>query len=119
LPDGLTSPNSTAAIASPSSWPGYHASSTAATESSQGIVTADPVFSTTIVLGLAAATAAINAFCSPGSAMSLRSAPSDSKSPANTTATSEALASATASSISDTWPGNRQPRPRVSPPPLW
>ena len=37
---------------SPSSCPGYQASTTALTELSHGIVTADPVLSTTMVSGL-------------------------------------------------------------------
>ncbi len=55
------SPNSTDAIALPSSCPGYHASRTPLTWLSHGISTGPPVLSTTIVLGLAAATASIMA----------------------------------------------------------
>ena len=44
----------------PSSWPGYQASTTALTESSHGMVTADPVLSTTTVSGLARDTASMS-----------------------------------------------------------
>ena len=44
------------------------------------MVTAEPVLSTTIVFGLAVATALISWFWSPGRSMSCRSLPSDSKS---------------------------------------
>ena len=63
----MTLPNSTSAIASPPRAPGYHASTTALTWSLHGIATGPPVCSTTIVLGLAAATAAISASCPFGS----------------------------------------------------
>src|SRR6478672_10708625 len=59
LPDGFTSPNRSAAIALPSSWPGNHAWSTLFTWPSQGISIGPPVSSTTIVFGLAPATALI------------------------------------------------------------
>ena len=45
---------------SPSSCPGYQASTTAFTELSHGMVTAEPVLSTTTVLGLTWATAEIS-----------------------------------------------------------
>ena len=109
LPDGFTSPNSTAAISSPSSCPGYHASITPLTWSSQGMVTAEPVFSTTTVSGLAAATAEMSWFSLAGRSMSARSAPSVSKLLANTTATSAFLAAATAWSSSDGVCGGAQP----------
>src|SRR2546429_5844208 len=57
LPEGLTSPKRTAATALPSSWPGYQASTIAGTCSAHGIRTAEPVFNTTTVRGLAVATA--------------------------------------------------------------
>lgn len=78
LPDGATSPKSSDAIAWPASWPGYHASKTPLTFASHGIVTAEPVLSTTTVSGLAAATASISLFWSAGRSMSSRSPPSDS-----------------------------------------
>ena len=53
------------------------------------MVTAEPVLSTTIVFGLAAATAEISRFWSPGRSMLDRSLPSDSMLFANTTATDE------------------------------
>src|SRR5277367_1639211 len=77
-PDGLVLPNRTDAIAAPSSWPGYQASSTPATEDSHGIVTAEPVFSTTIVCGFAAATAEISESSALPRSMLVRSLPSDS-----------------------------------------
>src|SRR3954452_2774190 len=96
LPDGLTSPNRTAAIALPFSWPGYHASTTPATLPIHGIRAAPPVLSTTTVLGLAAATALISRFWSPGSARLGLSPPSVRRSLTNTTATSALLAASTA-----------------------
>jgi hypothetical protein len=66
LPDGLTSPNSTEAMALPLSCPGYQASITPATLSSHGMSTGPPVLSTTIVAGLAFATASISRAWSPG-----------------------------------------------------
>ena len=71
----------------PPSWPGYQASTTAATLLSHGISTGPPVFKTTTVRGLAAATAAIKASWSPGKERSRRSKASLLKSLANTTAT--------------------------------
>src|SRR6266568_50663 len=96
LPDGFTSPNSSAAMALPSCWPGYQFSSTPATEPSHGMVTAEPVLSTTIVFGFAAATWEISVSSSPGRLMLDRSLPSDSKLLANTTATDEFRARVTA-----------------------
>ena len=98
-PDGSTRPDKTAAIAAPSSCPGYQSSSTAETRSSQGINTAPPVLSTTTVRGLAAATASMSAFSSPGRSRLGRSAPSVVWSPAKTMATFERFAAATAASI--------------------
>ena len=57
-PPGSTSPVSTSTRASPISWPGNHSCSTAGASASHGIVTGEPVFSTTTVFGLAATTAA-------------------------------------------------------------
>jgi hypothetical protein len=51
-------PKSKLATALPSSWPGYQTSAAAGTLLSYGIRTGPPSFSTTIVRGLAAATAA-------------------------------------------------------------
>src|SRR5579862_3256455 len=86
-PDGSVPPNSTLAIAVPSSWPGYQASSTPLTDDSHGIVTADPVFSTTTVFGLAAATAVIRLSWVLPRSMLVRSEPSDSPRLAKTIAT--------------------------------
>src|SRR5258708_13839392 len=58
-PDGSVPPYRTLAIAVPSPWPGYQASSTPLTEDSHGMVTAEPVLRTTIGFGLAAATEVI------------------------------------------------------------
>ena len=54
---------------------------------SHGIMTAEPVLSTTIVFGLAAATAEIRVSCVLPRSMLVRSLPSDSPRFANTTAT--------------------------------
>src|SRR2546423_15161522 len=112
FPDGFTSPNRSAAIALPSSWPGNHACITLFTWPSHGISIGPPVSSTTIVLGFAPATALIIPSWLPGpyglqpnrvqnwalpSVRSGRSTPSDSPSPAKTTAMSAALAAAMAS----------------------
>ena len=110
-PPGSTSPNKVAAIALPSSSPGYQASSTPATWSSHGMSTGAPVLSTTTVRGLAAATADTSASWNPGSARVARSIPSASMSPTNTTATSEALAAATACAIA----GSSAPAGAVQP----
>src|SRR5258707_715496 len=95
-PDGLAWPNSSAAMAGPSCWPGYQASNTPATEDSHGMVTAEPVFSTTIVCGFAAATAEISELSALDRLMLLRSLPSDSSLLTNTTATLDEAASAAA-----------------------
>ena len=58
LPDGLTSPNSTSAIAVPPRSPGYQAISTPATSPTHGIVMALPPSRTTIVREFSAPTAA-------------------------------------------------------------
>ena len=91
-PDGSVVPNSSDAIAVPSSWPGYQASRTPLTGDSHGIVTAEPVFSTTIVFGLAAATAEIRLSSALPRSMLVRSLPSDSSLLAKTTATLDAAA---------------------------
>ena len=57
-PPGSCSPSSTSARASPISWPGNQICRTAGTSSSHGIVTGDPVLSTTTVRGLAPTTVA-------------------------------------------------------------
>src|SRR3954454_7738678 len=112
LADGFTSPNRSAAIALPSSWPGNHACSTLFTWPSHGITMGPPVVSTTTVFGFAAATALTRSSWLPepygaqptsvqnlafASVMSGRSTPSDSPSPTKTTAMSAALAAAMAS----------------------
>src|SRR5260370_42291325 len=56
-PDGFALPNSRAPMAGPSCWPRYQASSTPAPEPSHGMGTPEPVVSTTMGCGLAAATA--------------------------------------------------------------
>ena len=61
LPEKLVAPNNRRATALPSSWPGYHASATAWMLLSHGIRTGPPSLSTTIVRGLAAATAKTSA----------------------------------------------------------
>src|SRR5262249_15596014 len=83
------------AVEVPPSWPGYHISRTAFTLLSQGISTGSPVLSTTIVLGLACATAAMSASSLGASELtsSVLTAPLSS---ANTKATFAALAAATA-----------------------
>ncbi len=95
-PDGSVSPNRTLAIAVPSSCPGYPASSTPFTDASHGIVTADPVLSTTIVFGFAAATAEISALSVRLRSIPVSSAPSVSASPTKTTATLDDFARAAA-----------------------
>src|ERR1017187_5396424 len=66
LPDGLTAPKRILAMASPPRWPGNQASSTALTLPSHGITCAPAFSMTTIVCGLAAATAATSASWSIG-----------------------------------------------------
>jgi len=75
-PEKFTSPYSNWASAVPCWSPGYHASMTPLTWLNHGIVTAVPVSSTTIVFGLAAATAEISASPLPSSDNAVRSAPS-------------------------------------------
>src|ERR1700735_1721083 len=77
-PDGSAVPKSSAAMAVPSSWPGYQASKTPLTEESHGMVTAEPVLSTTTVFAFAAATAEIRLFSALDRVMLVRSLPSDS-----------------------------------------
>src|SRR5207248_5165695 len=118
LPDGLTSPNSTSAMALPSSWPLYQASRTPPALSTHGMVTAEPVCSTTTVRGFAPATAEMRSFCVPGRAMSARSPPSPLELLANTTATSAFRAAATAAP-NGLLPGGDQPRLTDAFPPFW
>src|ERR1700734_1440288 len=92
-PDGSAVPNSRLAIAVPSSWPGYQASRTPLTLDSHGITTAEPVLRTTIVFGLAAATAEISASWLLPRSMPVRSLPSDSLRLAKTIATLDEAAS--------------------------
>src|SRR3954453_14501376 len=114
LAAGVTSPNRPAAIALPSSWPGYHASKSDLTFGSHGMVTGPPVLSTTTVFGLASATAAMSASWSTGwlvhpSRLQLpdarliveRSLPSLSCWPTKTIATSAADAAAIASACEE------------------
>ena len=89
------------AIAVPSLWPGYQASRTPLTEDSHGMVTAEPVFSTTMVLGLAAATAEISELLALDRSMLDRSLPSDSEVLTKTTATLDFAASAAAELVED------------------
>src|SRR5579863_5445347 len=56
LPEGLTVPKISAAVAAPVSCPPYQFSNTPATELSHGMTTGPPLLMTTIVFGLAAAT---------------------------------------------------------------
>ena len=83
-----------------------------------GIVTADPLLTTTTVFGLAAATSVTSLFWSPDRSMSPRSPPSPSPLETKTTATWAARAAATASSCRF-WFGICQPRPTWLPPPSW
>src|SRR5260370_42002229 len=92
-PDGFALPNSSAPMAGPSCWPGYQASSTPATEPSHGMVTAEPVLSTTMVCGLAAATAETSEFSALDRVIEDRSLPSDSSLLTKTTATPDDAAS--------------------------
>src|SRR5215469_11668256 len=85
-PLGSVWPNRTLASAVPLAWPGYQASSTAATWDSQGIATGAPASITTIVCGLAAATAWMSSSCADGRFSDGRSAASDSV-PSETTTT--------------------------------
>src|SRR5215475_7552885 len=56
LPEGFAVPKISAAIALPTSWPGYQLANTPATEFSHGMTTGPPLLSTTMVFGFAAAT---------------------------------------------------------------
>ena len=60
LPLGFLKPNNTSAKAFPASWPWYQPCIIAGTASAQGIVTGEPDWLTTIVLGFAFNTSAIN-----------------------------------------------------------
>src|SRR3546814_20455589 len=93
-------------MAAAPSCPGYQAATTAFTLSSQGMATGLPVPSTTMVLGLAAATAAMIASCPPGSDRSRESKPSASYLLTKTIATSDRAQSAAASSHCK--PGSQQ-----------
>ena len=73
---GLTSPKRMLATASAPLLPAYQASRMAETLSTQGMVTAVPVSSTTMVWGLAAATASMRASWWSGSESLGRSMPS-------------------------------------------
>ncbi len=83
-------------MAAPSCWPGYQASSTPFTDDSHGMVTADPVLSTTIVFGLAPATAEISELSALDKSMLEMSLPSVSNLLTKTTATLDDAASAAA-----------------------
>ena len=99
-------------MALPHSWPGYQACTTAATLSSQGMLMGEPVLSTTMVRGFAAATCSTSASCLPGKSIFGRSKPSLCQSPPNPThtmATSEAAASADARSMASAGSGGRHP----------
>src|SRR5579875_3226196 len=99
-PPGSVWPNSTLASAVPLVWPGYHASTTAATRDSHGIATGAPALITTTVRGLAAATAEISSSCADGRLSDGRSVASDSvSSETTTTATFADLAAAAAASM--------------------
>src|SRR5260370_38554712 len=80
-------------MAGQSGWPGYQASSTPATEPSHGMVTAEPGLSTTMVCGLAAATAETSEFSALDRVIEDRSLPSDSSVLAKTRATPDDAAS--------------------------
>src|SRR6185312_16357194 len=111
-PPGSRSPNSTSVMASPPSWPGYHACNTAGTSSAQGMAVGEPALTTTTVSGLAATTRRMRSSWSPGRCMLTRSLPSASHSPLDpaTTMTRSALAaSATARSMRSGSPGGLQP----------
>src|SRR5487761_1446455 len=86
-PEGSVAPKSTAFMAGRVSWPPYHCSSTPGTEPSQGMVTAEPVLSTTTVCSLAAATAATRPSSWRPRPMVGTSVASASWYPTNTTAT--------------------------------
>src|SRR5271170_7064434 len=103
LPEGSTLPNRTLASAAPPASPGYHASMIAATLFFHGIRIGLPLSITTIVCGLAVATASTSSFWFEGFCK-LRVFNSPKSSPAGcattTIATSDLRASATASAIS-------------------
>jgi hypothetical protein len=103
LPEGLTLPNKTLARALPPASPGYHASIIAATLSFQGIRIGLPLSITTMVCGLAFATASTSSFWFDGFCK-VRVFKSPKSSPAGCATTtiemSDLRASATASAIS-------------------
>src|SRR5579859_87274 len=84
-PPGSVWPNRMLASDVPLVWPGYQASSTAATWDSHGIATGAPALITTTVCGFAAATAAISSSCADGRFSASRSVASDSVSSETTT----------------------------------
>src|SRR5579863_5278063 len=99
-PPGSVCPNRTLASDVPLVWPGYQASSTAATWDTQGIATGAPALITTTVCGFAAATASISSSCADGRLSEGRSVASDSvSSDTTTTATDADWAAATAAEI--------------------
>ncbi len=102
----------------PASCPGYQFATMPCTAPAHGMVTAEPLLTTTTVCGFAAATSATSWFWAAERSMSRRSDPSDWKSLTNTTARSEPRAAVTAWS----WalcPGTCQPRVALLPPPAW
>src|ERR1022692_3744781 len=96
LPHGFTSPNRTSASASAPRMPGYQISIAALTLSIQGMAAGPPVSSTTIVCGLAAATALTRSSCLFVRLRLFISRPSLVGSLTNTMAICDALASAAA-----------------------
>src|SRR6266545_2389476 len=118
LPEKLASPNSSAAMALPSSCPGYQFSMMPRTLPSHGMVTAEPLLTTTTVLGCAAATSVTSWFWSVDRSMFDRSAPSPSPLLTNTTAKLAFRAAVTAASCRF-WFGMIQPRLSWLPPPSW
>src|SRR5260221_2862335 len=96
-PPGSVWPNRTLASDVPLVWPGYQASTTAATWDSHGIATGAPALITTTVFGFAAATAWMSSSCADGRLSDGRSAASDSVSSETTTTAVDAdLAALTA-----------------------
>jgi hypothetical protein len=118
FPEKFASPYSSAAMALPSSCPGYQFSTMPRTAFAHGMVTAEPELTTTTVFGLAAATSATSWFWSADRSMFARSPPSDSNFDTNTTGTFAARAALTAWSCRDS-PGICQPRLTWLPPPAW
>src|SRR3984885_2198134 len=98
-PLGLVWPNRTLAREVPLVWPGYQASSTPATWDSHGMATGAPASITTIVCGLAAATAEISSSWADGRFSDGRSVASDSVSSATTTTAVDAARAAFAAAV--------------------